>query len=289
MIAIRKHAVVGHVSAALTYAFLGLASLMSVFPILWIVSSAFKDKMHVLSYPPTFVFSPTLDAFRAVFSYPKGSGVYFWHFFQDSVVVSLLTAVGVILISFPAAYSIARLRFHGRSTSLFIILATRMVPPIAMLVPLYLFASNIGIHDKYLALVITYLAIGTPLATWILVGFIQNVDVEIEEAAFLDGCTKFQMFIRILLPLVAPGIVVVSFIAFLLAWNDYTMASVLTVQRTRTVTILAMMFIAPSEEGNLIAQMGAVATLVMTPPILYIFFAQRYLRSGIGLGSLKGN
>jgi multiple sugar transport system permease protein len=272
---------------ALTYIFLTAVVVIAVFPVLWVVLSSLKSELEMMAYPPRLLISPSMDAYKAVFAYPKGSGVYFWDFFRGSLVVGVSTAIGVLLISYPAAYGIARYRFWGRSGALYTILATRMVPPIAMLVPLYMFMSSLKLFDTYYALILTFTALQCPVATWILLGFVQSVSVEMEEAARIDGCNNAQVILLVLVPLTTQGIAVVSFLSFLLAWNDFAMSSVLTAIDTRTLTLLAMMFISFTEDASMITQMCAVATLVIIPPIIYIFSAQRYLRSGLTLGSLK--
>ena len=284
---VRKSGLLARLEISLVYIFLLFMMIATVFPIVWNIATSFKAEIDTIAYPPKVLFKPTIKAYSTLLSYSKYSGIYFWYYASGSVVVGLLTMIGTLIFSYPAAYSIARFQFRGRRKILFILIGTRMLPPLAMMVPLYLFITRIGLFDTYLGLTLTYLSISLPFSTWLLIGFIQNIPIEIEEAAFVDGCSKIQTLIKIVIPLTAPGLFVTGFLAFLLAWNDFVLASVLTMDNTRTLTILGYMFISSWEDGSLIAQMAATASLLLIPPILFVVLCQRYLAQGLGLGAIK--
>jgi multiple sugar transport system permease protein len=203
----------------------------------------------------------------------------------NSIIASLTSTFLTIVTSFFAAYSLSRFNFRGRKPIAFFIIATRMLPPIATVFPLYLLMNQVGLRDTLIALILVYTTLNIPLAVWMLKAFVDEVPRAIEEAALIDGASRVYMLIKIVLPLVAPGLVATSIFSFLLAWNDFVIAFFLTGLRAKTLPLASTAFM--TEMGIFWGPMGAFGTLVMAPAILFSFFASKYLIKGLTLGAVK--
>ena len=249
-----------------------------LFPYLWMVLTGFRPARDTLEM--RWVFTPTLDGFRTIFN---ESGFQFY--LVNSVVVSVASTALVLAAAAPAAYSLAHLRPQGR-VFLAAVLLARMVPGIAILVPVYLAASAARVLDTYGILVVVYTAFNLPFATWLLRGFFREIPADVREAAVLDGCTEMQVFRRVMLPLMTGGLVATGVFVFIAAWNEFLFALALTQSGAATAPLSIIGF--RNEYGVQWGAIGAAALLISTPVVVFAVAMQRFLVRGLTMGSVKG-
>ena len=254
-----------------------------IFPIYWMLSTALKPGREILSLTPVWVpLHPTLDNFATAIAVP-----FFWNDVVNSVLIVSATVVLSVGLAFLAALAVARFRFRGRSAVLAMLIGIQMVPLSALVIPIFLFYDSLQLTDTLLAVVLTYLAFVLPFMTWTLRGFIVNVPVEMEEQAMTDGCTRTGAFLRIVFPLVAPGLVATSVFAFIQAWNEYLVAYVLLrsgAHQTLTVWLASFTTSHGTDWGGLMAG----ASLTGLPVVVFFLALQRYITSGLTAGAVKG-
>ncbi len=265
-------------------AFLILAVLLIIsfflFPVYWIFSTAFKSPLEAFQLPPKVLFVPTGENFTTVFRKTD-----FLNLAINSIIVATGSTCLSFLISFPAAYSLARFRMKKKNNIAFMILSLRMFPPIAVVIPFFIMYQKLGLYDTRVGLVLLYTAFNIPLATWLLLGFIKEVPMEIEEAAIVDGASYLQLFSRIILPVTKTGIMATLILCFIMSWNEFLMALVLT-GRNKTLPVFLYSFINFREIqwGPLMA-----SAVIMTAPIVIAsVFVRKYLIRGLTFGAVKG-
>jgi multiple sugar transport system permease protein len=260
--------------------YLGLVLVLGVFvfPFFWMALNSFKTHDQITEYPPVFLFTPTLENVRNVFA--QGQFVrYTW----NSVVVSF-GAVGLgMLLGLPAAYAIARYRQRGFA---FGILVCRMIPGIAFLVPWFIVFRFLGLLDSYLGLIVAHLVITVPLITWIMIGFFEEVPIELEEAARIDGCSRAGVFLRIALPLVRPGLVSAGILALIFAWNSFLFPLILAGVETKTLPVLVYSFM--TFDFLDLGGIYAASTLITLPVVVMVLAVQRHFIRGLTIGGVKG-
>ena len=261
---------------------LAVAAVM-LFPIYWMIATAFKPGREILTLTPTWFPSPlTLQNFQDAIARP---------FFLDDVRNSL-TIVGVMLVlalvvGFLAAVGAARFGFRGRNAYLVMIIGVQMVPLNALIIPLYLTLDGVGLVDALPGVIAVYLAAVLPFMIWTLRGFVANIPVELEESAMIDGSTRFGAFWRITFPLVAPGLVATAIFSCIQAWNEYIIAYVLlSSPRNQTITVWLASF--TTNHGPEWGPLMAGATITGLPVVLFFLLLQRYLVGGLTAGSVKG-
>lgn len=263
---------------ALAYVVLSVASLVILLPILWVLRVSLGNRFIAYKIPPEWFFWPTLDNYRAILQ--TGYFRYLWNSFS----ISLLATVLSVGLAFLAAYSIARYRTGGATLSLSI-LAVQMIPPIVLALPLFILVRQTGLLDTYFSLIACYVAFNLPILVWMLVGFVQGIPEALEEAALVDGCTRWQALSKITLPLAAPGIVAAVILSFILCWNEFVVALILTGNRTRTAAVALSTF--ETHQGIMIAELCAATILAVIPIITLSLFIQKYLVSGLTFGAVK--
>ncbi len=256
-----------------------------LFPVMWMFLTSFKTEAEYFAYPPVFIpedFS-LRNYFNAMAFPPDGRGGL--QGLRDSLIIALSTALVALIIGAPAAYSLARFRIGGENLS-FWILSTRMFPPVASALPLFLIFKNLRLLDTHMALIIANTIFNLPFVIWLLKGFFEELPAEIEESALIDGCTYWGSFARIALPLVAPGLMVTALFSFIFAWNEFMFALLLTRRSVRTLTIIV-----PSLVGGheiLWGEIAAIGVIAIIPGVLLSIMLQRYLIRGLTLGAVKG-
>jgi N,N'-diacetylchitobiose transport system permease protein len=255
-----------------------------VFPVYWMVGTAFKQGNDVLSYTPRFLpTDPTLANFRDAMSRD-----FFWSSVRNSVVVVLAVVALSVVLAFLAALALAKFRFYGRRGFVVLIFAVQMVPLAALIIPLYIALSAVDQVDRLSGVVISYVALVLPFCVWTLRGFIAGVPKELEEAALVDGSTRLGAFVRILLPLVGPGLVATSIFAFIQAWNEYIVAYVLlSSQEKQTVTIWLATFTTGTQRGVDWGTLMAGATLTALPVVIFFVLVHRKIAFGLTAGAVK--
>lgn len=260
-----------------------LVAVVMVFPVYWMVLTAFKPGVDILTYTPRFVPSaPTLDNFRDALSRPG-----FWSSVGNSLVITLTTVAVSLVVAFLAALAVARLPFRGRTPYIVMIIFVQMIPLTAMIIPLYLLLNTAGQTDELSGVIVTYLAFVLPFTIWTLRGFVAGVPVDLEEAAMVDGCTRVEAFRRIVFPLVAPGLVATSVYAFIQAWNEYILAYVmLSSPEKQTVTVWLASF--TTQKGTEWGPLMAASCLTALPVVVFFLILQGRMASGLTAGAVKG-
>ncbi len=283
----RRRTLLGTIGWAAAYLALIAAAFVSIFPVLWIMLMSVKLPRDAVALPPVFIFQPTLDSYRSLFiSGWQASTINIMGYLKNSIVIAFVsTAISVAAAMF-AAYSLSRFRYRGRNLIGFLIIATRMLPPIATIVPMFLLMHTLNLIDTHLGLIMAYTAVNVPFAVWMLRGFIDEVPLELEDAARIDGCSRLGSLWRVVLPLIAPGMAAASVYAFLLAWNDFALALILTSRQAKTLPLMVMAFF--TSEGVEWGPMAAAVTVALLPPILFVILMQKHLAKGLTMGAVKG-
>jgi multiple sugar transport system permease protein len=271
-------------SLATALIYLAGVLLLAVFigPIFWFLALAIRPPETAFAMPPQFLFTPTLDAFRHILVDPGTNG--------PQLVNSLIVAIGAVLLnlpfSVPAAYALSRFRVRGKKTIMLWYLGLLMAPPIAFLIPYFILVTSIGLQGSYLAIILVLQTLIIPFSVWLLKSFMDEVPVELEEAARVDGANWFATMWLIVLPVVRPGIIVTSMFAFVFAWNNAAFPLVLSSRSTTTLPIGTLGYFATSGvTWNFIA---AAAVLAMIPPMIIFLIFDRYVVRGLTFGSVKG-
>jgi len=264
---------VTYLTAVLLGAFLSL-------PLLWIMLTAFKPTALVLTSPPTWVFAPTLDHFRAIFARSE-----FWSALNNTAIVTLSTMAVTLSVGTLAAYGMARHRAGG-APLLYTTLAVRALPPIVLGLPMFVLFTRLGLIDTLPGLTIAYTAFMLPNTIWLMLGFFQAVPKSLEEAALVDGCTRFGAFLRIALPLARPGLVVTGFYNAVGAWNHFFFGLTLSTADARTLPVYAAQLI--GEYSIRWGEVSAIGTVLVLPPVVLVILMQRHLAGGLTLGGVKG-
>jgi N,N'-diacetylchitobiose transport system permease protein len=260
-----------------------LIAAVMAFPVYWMVLTAFKPGVDILTYTPRFLPShPTLANFRDALARAN-----FWSSVGNSLIVTVSTVAISLVIAFMAALAVARLPFRGRSVYIVMILFVQMIPLTAMIIPLYLLLNAARQTDKLSGVVLTYLAFVLPFTIWTLRGFVANVPPDLEEAAMVDGCTRVRAFRLIVFPLVAPGLVATSVYAFIQAWNEYILAYVmLSSPEKQTVTVWLATF--TTQRGTEWGPLMAASCLTALPVVAFFLLLQGRMATGLTAGAVKG-
>jgi len=259
--------------------FVVLLLLPTLFFFFWMASLSVKPDADNLAYPPVFIPSGlTSDNYRSVFENSP-----FGRYALNSLIVAVGSTSLSLLLGVPAAYGIARSARYG--TALFILVA-RMTPALSYLIPWFILFQSLGLANTYLALILTHLIIGLPLIIWIMVGFFEDVHRDLEDAAVIDGCSRFGSFLRVAVPLTRPGIAVSGILAFIFSWNNFIFAVVLAGPRLQTLPV-AIFNVLTFEQINW-GPLAAAALLVTTPVLILAMMVQRHIITGLAAGGLKG-
>jgi len=254
------------------------------FPVYWMVSTAFKRNSDIYSFTPSwFPTHPTLQHFTAALDRP-----YFWTDVKNSVIVVFATVVIALVLSFFAAVALAKYRFTGNKLLLVLMLGVQMLPPTGLVIPLYVLLARYHEVNKLSGLIILYLTFTLPFCIWMLRGFVYSIPKDLEEAAMVDGSTRIGAFVRILLPLVAPGLIATAVFAFITSWNEYLFArTVLSNGATQTITVWLSYFYGGSRAIDWGALMAA-STLIAIPVVIFFLLVQRRIAFGLTAGAVKG-
>jgi multiple sugar transport system permease protein len=275
----RTPAVVG--KNAVKYGFGILVSIWMLFPIFWMATTGLKPNSSIMNLPPDWlVFDVTLVHYRELFT-----EFGFHQFLLNSFIVAVASVVISVIIGVPAAYSLSRMDVPREQDISFWILSTRMIPPLAVLVPLFIFFTTVGLTDSLFGLVMTHFLITLPMIIWIVKGFIDELPQSLEESAMVDGCNRIQAFREVVVPLVTPGIAAAAFIGFIFSWNNFLLALVLTggADRTAPLVIQSSMGYLSINWGML----GAAGTLTILPPVVLSLVIKDYLVEGMTMGAVK--
>jgi len=263
---------------------LGLAVVVVlVFPVYWMIATAFKPDDEIISLTPTwFSFHPTLEHFRDAIARPN-----FWSSVKNSLIIVSTTVAFSMVLAFLAAVALAKFRFTGRKVFIVLMIGILMLPQAGLIIPLYVALAEYHLTNALAGVTITYMTFVLPFAVWTLRGFIIGIPKELEEAAMVDGSSRLGAFTRILLPLVAPGLVATSVFVFITAWNEYIFANVLlTDQSNQTLTVWLSYFYGSSRHTDWGGLMAA-STLVAIPVVAFFLMVQRKIAFGLTAGAVK--
>jgi N,N'-diacetylchitobiose transport system permease protein len=255
-----------------------------VFPVFWMVSTAFKPGLEITSYTPHWIpLHPTLVHFTDALHSP-----YFWRDLANSLIVVGVVVLLSMVLAFFAAVALAKFRFTGRRLFIVLIIVIQMLPANALVIPLYVVLARYHETNRLTGLIVTYLTFVLPFAIWTLRGFIINIPKELEEAAMVDGNGRATAFVKILLPLVAPGLVATSIFAFIQAWNEFIFAYILlSDQQKQTLTVWLSGFLGTSRGTDWGALMAG-ATLTAIPVVIFFLFVQNRIAFGLTAGAVRG-
>lgn len=277
-------------------------------PIFWLVSSSLQSEAEITSRPPHWIpEEPTVINFEAIFAAGEEEITYETRSGRDpasggfipstasdllpalrnSLVVSASVALLNLLVGIPAAYAIAKIRFRGRRSSIYTILITRVVPEITLVVPFFLVLRNLGLIDHLLSLITTYLAITVPFTVFIMVSYFESIPDDLDRAARVDGCSRFQALTNVFLPLAAPAMVACVLFAFLTSWNEFLLALMFT-QTTASQTLPIIVASFTSDFTISFSFINAAGVIAIIPPVILAVLFQRYFVSGLTAGAVKG-
>lgn len=254
----------------------------AVFPFYWAVVASLTPEAELFRSPALWPSDPVSDHYRALFAERR-----FWVPIRNSLVVAGATTVLCVGLAVPAAYALARLRFPGRAAVLGFVLAVSMFPQVAIVSPLYLLLRGLGLINTWPGLVLPYLTFATPLAVWLLVGFFRGIPRDLEAAARVDGASRTQALVRVLLPVAAPGIATTAILTFLYCWNEFLFALSFTVGPSRqTVPVAIALFRGQYQVPW--GQILAAAVVASVPVALVVLLFQRRIVQGLTAGGVKG-
>lgn len=288
-------------------------ALITMLPLLWIVATGFKSSVDSIAYPPKILFEPTVEGYVNVFTtqtrlsaelaaeprqdlpwYEQlvrnkgntivGASRYSERFF-NSVIIGFGSTFFAIILGTAAAYAFSRFKVPLKDDLLFFILSTRMMPPIAVAIPIFLMFRNLGLNDTHAGMILLYTAINLSLAVWLINGFIDEIPIEYEEAALIDGYTRFQAFYKVVLPQAATGIASTAIFCLIFSWNEYALAVLLTSGTAQTAPPFIPTIIGVG--GQDWPAVAAGATIFLVPVMVFTILLRKHLLRGITFGAVR--
>ena len=258
----------------LLYVVLVVIGLLWLFPAIWMFLTSFKTQVQTFQIPPVWIFKPVLENYNDLF-FASNIGKYF----LNSLIITGTSTIICLFLGSLAAFALARFRIRRNNDISFWILSTRMFPPIASAIPLYLLLRNFQLLDTHIGLIAVYITLNLGFATWMMKGFFNDLPVAIEESAMIDGCSRYGVFFRIVLPVSTPGLAATAILCFIFAWNEFLFALLFTGRAAKTMPVVLSGYI--TETG---IRWGA---LTAAPTILLAILAQKYIIRGLTLGAVK--
>lgn len=257
-------------------------AVVMIFPVYWIIVTAFKPASEVLSYTPSLIpHHPTLDNFASAIKAPL--------FLRDMVNGLLITVAAVaaaLVVGFLAALAIARFRFYGRRAVIFVVLVVQLVPLLSIIIPLFLMLQKADLTNSLVGVSLVYLVLILPYTVWTLRGFISGIPRELDEAALIDGCNRFQTFWRIILPLTGPGLVATSVYGFIQAWNEFIIIN--TMNSPQKQNLMAWLLTNQTSRATAWGPLMAGAVITALPVVIFFLIIQRNIATGLTAGAVKG-
>lgn len=253
----------------------------TLLPIVWIVMNSFKGGADITAYPPRIVFSPTVDNYIQAFQ-----GRQFRVRFFNSLIIASFNTLICLIAGTLGAYGFSRFKIKGKKHILFWIISTRMFPPVVASIPFFIIFNRLGILNTRVSLIIAYISFNLPLVVWLMKGFIDDVPIAIEEAAQIDGASAFQVFFKVTLPLVKPGLAASAILSFIFSWNEFLFALILTSGRQTTLPVNITEYIRWGE-GIFWGEISAVAVIILLPILLLSIFVQKPLVEGMSFRGIK--
>jgi len=267
--------------------YLALLVLFAMLPMAWMLSTSLKTQFAALQYPPQWIpTNPTIEQYRRLLSPANDVGREFLTYAFNSIYVSITTTILGVVIAVPAAYAFSRFRFPGRHLLFYAVLVRNMFPAVVFLIPLFIMMRWLRLVNTPLSLILTYLTFGLPLSIWLLKGFYDNIPPQLEQAARIDGATRFQAFIRVVMPLSSPGIIATAIYSFILAWNEYVYALVfLTSKASLTLPVGLERFF--TEYATNWPGLMAASFIMSVPVVVLFLMLQRWFVKALTEGAVK--
>jgi len=263
---------------------------LMVFPVYWMISTAFKPDNEIIGTTPTWIpSSATLSHFREAIA--GSDHPYFWNAVVNSLIVVSITVAVSIALSFLAAVALAKFRFTGRKVFIVMMIAIQMLPQVGLIIPLYVVLRNYHLTENQnvlIGVIITYMTFVLPFCVWTLRGFLLGIPKDLEEAAMVDGSSRLGAFVRILLPLVAPGLVATSIFAFITSWNEFIFANVLLQDQSKQTLTVWLSYFSGSARHTDWGALMAASTLTAVPVVVFFLLVQRKIAFGLTAGAVKG-
>ncbi|MEH7224748.1 carbohydrate ABC transporter permease [Bacillus sp. JJ1566] len=263
------------------YTFVISALIWALLPIVWMVMSSVKTEAGMFSMPPKFLFKPNFETFLYMFS-ERGN---FFSYLSNSLIASVASTMISLVLGTLGGFALARGNFKNERGLSFWIISTRMAPIPAVILPLYLLFSKLGLIGTMPGLIFAYTTFNLPFALWMMMVFFKEVPIALEEAAMIDGCSKFQAFWRIALPPAAPGLVATGILCLMFSWNDFMFASIFSGHDTQTIPVATSLLI--TQTGIAWGQAMATGTVIITPMIIAGLAVRKYLVQGLSMGAVK--
>lgn len=250
-------------------------------PIFIMFQTSFKVETQIFSVPPVWIFFPTIQNYTDVLVMDR-----FSRYLTNSLIVGVVSTLFTLTFGGMAAYALVRFRFMGKGAISITTLLLRMLPPAVLAVPVFVIWNDWDLLNKRTGLILVYVAMNLPFTIWILYGFIAQIPKELEEAAVIDGCNPYQVFFRVVLPLIRPGLAAAAIFTFRIAWNEFILSLVLTNRFTRTLPVATSLFL--TDHGIQWGKIMAMGTLIALPPLIFTFIAARQIITGLTAGAVKG-
>jgi len=254
-----------------------------LFPLYMMITTSLKTDQQAFAWPPVWLFEPTLHSYYNALFVFGGRSVD--TYLINSLVVTLVSSALAVFLGAMAAYGLARFRFRGNRDIAFYILSTRFAPPVGFIVPIYLMVARSGLLDSQVALIIVYTSMNLSFVTWIMRGFFVEIPAEIEEAALVDGYTRWQIFLRVALPLVRPGLAATGILSAIFSWNEFLFASILAPGDAATIPVYLSAFSASMNIDW--GEYMAVGTMAVMPIMIFTLVLQRHLVRGLTFGAVR--
>lgn len=267
------------------FAYLALAAFafFFLFPILWMVLTSFKSGVDAFAIPPKWLFEPTLENYRVIFWRQP-----IWLYFRNSLTISLGSVALSLVVGSLAAYGLSRLRLRGQESLAFWFLSQRMMPLVIVAIPLYLLFREWDLLDTRRGLILAYTNLNLPFVVWMMRTFFDDIPIDLEDASLVDGASRFGTFLRVAVPLAAPGLVATAIFCLVLSWNEFLLALVLTGPNTKTLPLMVAGFLYPSgSQGFNWGPITAMSMVMTLPVFLFSLLVQRHLVRGLTMGALK--
>ena len=260
--------------------FLLLMCIACLLPFVWMIMVSFRNRVDILD-PSKVCVTPPLKNYQAVI---EDSNIL--DFFQNSLIIAVISTLISLAIGSFAAYGFARYKWKKREDRAFWVLSQKFLPPMAVVIPYFMMASMAGLLDTRLVLIICYTTFNIPFTIWMMRGFIEDMPIELEEAGWVDGCSRLTGIIKILLPLITPGLVATSIFCVINSWNEFVFANFLTSIQAKTIPTSVMMYLSVS--GVKWGEMAATGVMAVLPVLIFAIIVQKHMIRGLTFGSVKG-
>jgi multiple sugar transport system permease protein len=251
-----------------------------IFPFLWMIAVSFRNKVDIFT-PGNWLVTPTLKNYMTII---KVNNIY--TYFYNSIIVAVVTTLVSLVLGGFAAYGFARYNWAKKEDRAFFALSQKFLPAMAVVIPYFLMAALFKLLDTHLVLIICYTTFNIPFTIWMMRGFIEDLPKELEESAFIDGCSRMQTLYKIILPLVTPGLVATAIFCIINSWNEFVFANFLTTINSKTVPTSVMMYLSVS--GVKWGEMAATGVLGVLPVLIFAISVQKHMIRGLTFGAVKG-